>query len=297
MTVGDKIDKLSKRTNLSTDAAQSFGFAMEQSGSSMDAIEPAIKALNRNFLDMKRGSKEATDNFGSLGIGLGQLEELDTADRFRLIIKQLEQIPDAGERAAVAAKVLGKSGTAVLPLLGSLGKLEDEFSSLGDSMTKEQVAAAAKLSDSFNILNRQFKAVVVEIGSALAPMLQKAAEQIKPFIMSVVTFIKNNPDLITGLGKTAVALGTVAAATKLVSMAMAANPFGLMVMGIAAAVAALPELQRMLGLTKDKLNGIGGFFGPQEKDLFRGKSSGNEMANIRKTRTCRQRATAKVRRD
>ena len=282
VTTGDKIDKLTKRTGLSVAAAQSFGFAMEQSGSSMEALEPAIKGLNRNFLDFKRGSKEAVDNFGALGISFNQLSGLDTAERMRLVLEQISKIPDEGERAAVAAKVLGKSGTAILPLLGNLEELEKEFNGLGDAMSEDQVAAAAKLSDSFNILNRQFKAIVMEVGSALAPMLQKVAEQIKPFIMSVVTFIRNNPDLITGLGKTAVALGTVAAATKLVSMAMAANPFGLMVTGIVAAVAALPELQRMLGLTKDKLNGIGGFFGPKEKDLFRGKSSGNEMANIRK---------------
>ena len=253
VTIGDKIDKLSKRTNLSTDAAQSFGFAMEQSGSSMDALEPAIRALNRNFLDMKRGSKEATDNFGSLGIGLGQLEELDTADRFRLIVKQLEQIPDAGERAAVAAKVLGKSGTAVLPLLGSLGKLEDEFNSLGDSMTKEQVAAAAELSDSFNKLKRAFQAIVVNIGSALAPALTKLTNDFLPITKQAIEFVKNNKKMVIGVAKLATVIGTLAVAMRALSLI---NPWTATLAGIALVISELDEFKALIDRLVAKAAGL-----------------------------------------
>ena len=63
---GDKIDKMAKRTGLATDDVQSLAFALEQSGSSIEAIEPAFKALNRNLLDMSRDTATAKDNFADL---------------------------------------------------------------------------------------------------------------------------------------------------------------------------------------------------------------------------------------
>lgn len=268
---GDKIDKLSKRTNLSTDAVQSFGFAMEQSGKSVESLEPAIKAMNRNFLDFQRGSKEAKDNFAALNIDFAKFEELDTAERFRMILHALEQIPDAGQRAALANKVLGRSGTDVLPLIGNLQSLEKEFDKLGTKMSKEQVAEAAAMTDAFNKLGHQLKAIVVQAGEALAPALTKLAEQIGPVIKRVIAWVKNNKEWIVTAGEVALALGGVSVALKAISIAMSTNPFMLMAAGAAAAIPVINKLAK-------STNNVGGLLGPKSaighddtRDQMRGR--------------------------
>ena len=236
---GDRIDKFSKRTNLSVKASQSFGFAMEQSGSEMEALEPAIKKLNAQMIDFERGSKEAVDNFSDLGISFSELQNLDTADRFRLILEKLQEIPDAGRRAGLANKILGKSGSALLPLLGNLKALEKEYDEMGVAMTKEQVEAAAKMTDAYNKVTKQFQKVAIEIGSALAPMLIQLAENFGPIIGSVGDWIAANPTLISSLGILAGSLGAVAIALKTISFLMLSNPFTLIATGITAAIASL----------------------------------------------------------
>ena len=248
---GDKIDKLTQRTGLSVKAAQSFGFAMEQSGSSMEALEPAIKALNKGFLDFQRGSKEAKDNFKELGIDFQKFAGMDAANRFRMVLDLLGEIPNEGMRAALAAKVLGKSGTAVLPLIGNLKSLEREFSFLGTELSEEQVKSAAKVTDEFNKLSHQFKKVAVDIGSKVAPMLIQLAKFFEPILKLLSSVIKKNPGLIISLGKVAGAIGGVSLALKLLSMALVTNPFTLIVTAIGLGLTALIAFNETLKGTND----------------------------------------------
>ena len=265
---GDKIDKMAKRTGLATDDVQSLAFALEQSGSSIEAIEPAFKALNRNLLDMSRDTATAKDNFADLGIDFESFMKLSPADRFREIAKQLKTIPDAGMRSALAVKFLGRSGADVLPLLGDLENLESEFKDMGTAMSEEQVAAAAKLNDEMNKLNHQFKQVVVEVGGALAPAIMELAKDMQPAIKQVVEWIRNNPNLIKGIGMLVPALGGLSLALKAINIIMMANPFMLMVVGLTAAIPLVDQLNKRLGNTKEELAGIGGAFGPAEKDVI-----------------------------
>ena len=269
-STGDKIDKLSKRTNLSTDAAQSFGFAMEQSGKSIETLEPAIKAMNRNLLDFQRGSKEAKDNFGELGIEFFKFKSLDTAGRFRLILKHLEQIPDAGQRAALAAKILGRGGTDILPLLGNLEALEAEFDTLGSKMSKEQVEAAAKLTDEFNKLQHQFKAIAINVGSAIAPALEEFARQVGPLLKHVAEWVKANPQLAQGALKVAAGLTAVSVVMKAMALI---NPYTGIIVGAAAAITAIRKVQQATGTDYEGLTGVGGMFGPKSAVGHGGQAS------------------------
>ncbi len=241
---GDQIDKFSKRTGIGTDSAQSFGFAMEQSGSSMEKLEPAIKKFNSLMLDARRGLKSATDEFEDLGEGFESFRGLSAEDSFRKIVKLLSEMEDEQTRNALAVRFLGKSGTEVLPLLGNLEDLEKQFDALGTKMSKEQVEQAAAMTDAFNKIGHQVRAIVVQIGSALGPALTELAESWTPTIKSAIDWIRENKNLVVWLGKLAAAIGGVSLALKAMTLA---NP-------ITAAIAAAGVLIANLDRISEWLN-------------------------------------------
>src|SRR5690606_31984009 len=52
---GDRLDKMSKRTGVSVEALSALDFAASQSGTSLEAVEKAVRGMSRNLVDAERG--------------------------------------------------------------------------------------------------------------------------------------------------------------------------------------------------------------------------------------------------
>jgi hypothetical protein len=167
--LGDEIGKAAARTQLSTDDLQSLSFAFEQSGGSVQNLETAIKSMSTQYLDLQRGTATSTDLFNRLGITLNDLEGLDVGERFRLIAKSISNIQDPTEKAAVAVKLFGRSGSTILPLIKNLDATEQQFKDLGLTIDQSLLRTAEDLTDKNNILKRSFEKMKAEVGSALTP--------------------------------------------------------------------------------------------------------------------------------
>ncbi len=210
MSIGDQLDDMAARTGLSTNALSELGFAAEQSGASIEDVETSVKRMQRAIFDAATGSKEQADAFKLLGLDLASLNAMKPEDQLTAIGKAIAGIADPTQRAGAALTIFGRSGTALLPMLGDMEALRAEAVRLGLSIGPEQAKQAAALTDAWDRIKRSFGAVAVAIGSSLAPMLTGLAGRLKDGIQAVRQWMGEHKSLIVSLfagGTAAVAFG------------------------------------------------------------------------------------------
>lgn len=194
---GSELNDMSARTGMGTNALSELGFAAEQSGASLENVEVAVKK-------MQKAISAAT------GGPLAALKGMAPEDQFQAVGEAIAAIPDPTARAAKALEIFGKSGTALLPMLGDMKALRAEAVRLGLSIGPEEAAAADALGDSWDKCKATFKGAAMAIGGALAPMLTGLAEKVATGIAAVRQWVGENKALIVNIfmvGVAAVAAG------------------------------------------------------------------------------------------
>lgn len=211
----DMLD-LSQRTGMTVEALSELKFAAEQSGSSMEELEIAIKFMQR----------------GGFGRGADDLER---------IADELAAMTDPAQRTARALEIFGRSGTRMLPMLinGAEGvrQLRRDARDLGLTMSTTDAQAAEAFGDSLNALWSGLKRVVFTVGAGLAPTLKELAERLTFGAKMIGDWISENRGLVKIIGMTVasiVALG--------VGMMVLGPLFSLMGAGIGLIAAAFTGL-------------------------------------------------------
>jgi hypothetical protein len=199
-TFGDNIAKMSKRTGVSVESLSALGFAAEQSGSNMETLEKGIRKMQQSILDANMGLKTTTDIFAMLGLNAASFKNLKPEDQFRLLADRLSQIQDPSQRAAIAMKLLGKSGTSLLPMLekgaAGLDELMEEAKQLGLVLSSEDAASAEELNDALNRMWRTIKMSFANIGAAIAPIITDLSNKIAVLVGKISNWIKENRGLV-----------------------------------------------------------------------------------------------------
>ena len=174
--MGDEIGKMSKRTGVAVEELQGLTFAAEQSGASAESVEKAIRGMNRSILDGQDGMSTAVRNFEALGLSLLDFEGLSVEQRFKLVADALNQIEDESTRSALAMKIFGRSGSDLLPMLGSVEGLTKHFKELGLALSSDEIAKAEELNDNLNIMRHQWMKLSAALGTTVLPVLNKVLD-------------------------------------------------------------------------------------------------------------------------
>lgn len=195
-SVGDTIAKMARRTGIGVEAISELGYAAELSGSSLADVEKAIRRMQRSIYDAGRGLSTATDALTDLDLSFQQLNGLSPDEQFRLIGERLAAIEDPTKKAAIAMSLFGRSGTMLLPMLDNVGELADEAKRLGLTMTADMAMRAEKLTDIFTRLKRSIDMVVINIGSALEPIISSTTETITRITVKINEWLRENDKII-----------------------------------------------------------------------------------------------------
>ncbi len=236
--MGDELDKMSRRTNVSVDVLSGLAFAASQSGASLEVLEKGIKGVQRNILDLERGLSTAKDNFDDLGISLDDIKGKTTIEQFSIIANALTKIEDPSRRAALAMKIFGKSGADLLPLMeqgaSGINKMIAEAKRLGLIITPEQAAAAAELNDALDKVARGGMAILFSVGEALSGVVKDLATRISAVSIVVIKWVKENKKLV--LIATAVVIGIFAIGAALVALGVVISVISIALGGLATAI-------------------------------------------------------------
>lgn len=275
--VGDQVDKIAARTGFAASSLSEYGFAAEQSGANIEIFEKAVAAMGRTFYDAERGLITATEALDAAGLSIKDLQNLNPEQRFELIADRLAAIEDPTRRAGVAMQLLGRNGVKLLPLFANgaegMRAMREEARELGFSLSNENAASAAVLTDAMNRLKRTIEGSVIQLGAALAPTLSTILDLFSQGVAKVTAFVKANAPMIqtaalvaagiagvgavllgiggaaaiagAALGGIATLLGFIGSAAAVVGGALAAafaflaSPIGLVLAGITGIAGAL----------------------------------------------------------
>lgn len=237
INAADDAAKAAQRIGVSVEALTRLRFAADLSGASAEQLETAIARLSRSMLDgnkaFARIGVSATDATGRLR----PTEEvlLDLADAFAAA-------PDGAEKTATAMELLGRSGTALIPLLNggsqALRSMMAEADALGVTIRTDTARAAERFNDSLSRIGAAASGVARQITADLAPVMAEIAEavasvtarftQMNPQVRSMATVFVT---LTAVVGPAALAIGTLVKSMVALRVAAAAvfGPVGVMV--------------------------------------------------------------------
>jgi hypothetical protein len=203
---GAELARMSNRTGMAVEALSTLKFAAETTGTEFEAVETGIKRMQKAIYSVSQG--------GEGPAFLAAMLQLHPEDAIAAIADKLAGMTNPTERAAVALKIFGRGGTAMLPMLsrGSAGLAEfrKEAEAMGKIRSKEDAAAALQLATAWNHVKGALTGLKNAVGSALGPMLTGLATKMQQNIKMVRDWIKEHPKLIQQIfmaGATAMAAG------------------------------------------------------------------------------------------
>ena len=135
--MGDQISKSSQKLGISKKYYQELSYVLKLCGSDISNMTAGFKTMTNQVDKAKSGNKDAIANFKSLGISLKELKTLSREEIFDKVIEGLQKMPESTKRAALANKVLGKSGQELQPLF---------------NMTNSQMRAAIQTANDYGMI-------------------------------------------------------------------------------------------------------------------------------------------------
>lgn len=280
MEAGDRIDKMSQKIGLSRDSFQKWDYIMSQSGTDIEKMQVGMKTMSQQMVASTKQGSEAQKMFQRLGVSVkdsnGKFKSQEQA--FEEVIRAFQKMPDGIEKANMAQKLFGKTGSDLRPLLngvrGDVDELSKKFVDLGLGMSDDAINASVKLKDTIDTVQRAFSAFGNQIGAELLPTIQELADELiahLPQIKATLTpvlqgltntfkFLVEHMDAVIFVATTCLStfmafnaingviktIQTLQAVIKAVSLAqgvwnalMIANPIGLIATGIGLLIAGI----------------------------------------------------------
>lgn len=213
---GDDFAKAAQRIGTTVEAVSALSYAAQLAGTSMDELEAGIKRMQKTIAEASAGSKEAATALAGIGLAAADLAGRDPTEQFTLIAEAISRIQDPAERVAATMKILGKSGTSLLPLMngGAAGirQMVDEAGRLGLIMSGGAGKAAEELNDAFDRLRLTLKGAAMAVGEALAPALTELANRAADAIGKISTFVREHKELVLTAVKGVAVIGAIGVA-------------------------------------------------------------------------------------
>ena len=202
LSLADSLADTSQKLGVGSSSLLLFGEAAKQTGTDVEAVQTSMSKLNIKIGEALTGNDAAVASFNSLGISIGALQAAAPEQRFQMVANALGQIPDAAIRAAAATDIFGKSGANIVASLGEISAKSQELSQywiqMGAVITAEQINAAGKIQDKFDL---------VHAGMDRFKML--LASEIAPYLAFMVDSLEDSVKKTGGLGEAAKETGSI----------------------------------------------------------------------------------------
>ena len=204
-TLGSQLNDMSVRTGVSGTALSELKYAAEQTGSSLEGVEKALRFVARNAYDASTGGSETAEAFAALSVKVtdasGKLKQADVL--MNEVSTALRGVQSDSERSALAMEIFGRSGAAMLPMImdakGGIAGLREEARKLGLSLSEEDIAAADDFGDSMGRMSDTAGMAFNRIGFIIIPTLTAITERIVTATAWFSRFSQEHPKLARGM--------------------------------------------------------------------------------------------------
>ena len=201
--LGDALNKMSARTGATVEWLSAMSFGAERSGATIEALEQAIRKLNKAIAEAQNGNRTPYEVFRRLRIDPTSMEfkSMDAGAQFELVARRLNEVQSQAEKTRLAMALFEEGGVMLLPLLGDIDRLKQKAKELGIIMTKEQADTAAALLDAWTNLKYQLNAIFMSLGEAIAPALKQVVTWLSRMVKPIQSFVNEHRELFIMLAK------------------------------------------------------------------------------------------------
>lgn len=240
-SLGDELDKVAGRTGATVETLSELKFAAEQSGQSLAIVEKAFTRIAKNANDAENGLTEAQRGFHALGVSIESIRGLNAEERFNKIAEAVRGIEDPMLRVEAAIQFFGaRLGPQVAQLSANMRELRIEAREAGVTVSTESAAAAAKLTDEYNKLQRTIDGLSIAIGENLLPVMSPFVVLLTEGVNAASQFVRESERLTLFVGGLGVSL--VGAGSALVGLGVAFK-------GVDFAIMSATRLSGLLGFS------------------------------------------------
>ena len=189
---GEELQVLSNRTGESVEALSRLKFAAEQEDVSLGQVAQGLRIASQRAVEAARGNKDAADSFKRLGIDIRDANgNLKTGTELLEDIGEgLAKLPPGTERTAAAVELLGRSGTALVPLVTNLAALNQRAEELGLTVGPGFARSADEFGDRMAELRSVTGRFGVAIAEALLPTINDLIESLVNSLIPALDFFK-----------------------------------------------------------------------------------------------------------
>ena len=143
----DTLAKQARSLGLTTSAFQKMSMVAGEAGIESGKLSSMLGLMQRNIIELQKGTKLQTEAFAKLGLSVKDLQGLSPDEQFAKIAESLDAIKDPAEKTALAMETFGRSG-------------KDAINMLSDYSAK--AADAARFQEEFGIAVSQFDSDQIE---------------------------------------------------------------------------------------------------------------------------------------
>lgn len=246
-----EVGALGEVAGLSSAQIAAIGATMAGVGVKQDVAATGIKNFMLAMTKGTAATKAQAQAYKSLRLDSKTVAEnmqKDAQGTMLDLLKRIGQV-DAAKRPALLAELFGtESIGAITPLLTNLELLRGNLEKVSDaqqfagSMEQEYSSRAATTANNLQLLRNGIDSAARALGNAMLPGINAVLDKLRPWISQMAQMISDNPQLvrgivIAGMAFTALRAAVFAAtvATRVLGVAFAATPIGLIAVGIAAA--------------------------------------------------------------
>ena len=160
---GGRINDLSARLGVSTDALQEFDYAMTLNGATLEDATAAMQKLGVARQEALEQGGEKMDAFKALGISAEQLKTMRLEDLFKTIGRSVRDAADVQTVMADAIQVMGKgSGNVLAAMRADLEAAGEEARRLGLIIGADTIAKLDELGDQSATVGKRLMAGIAD---------------------------------------------------------------------------------------------------------------------------------------
>ena len=185
---GTKIQDLSNRFGVSTDAIQHFGNAAEKNGSSLEAVAMGFNKLEIARSKALQGDQELIADFQRLGISIVDLQKLNPETL-------MTKLGASSMNAAELVKILGKNALELRPTLAGIAdgtiKMDDAIDAMDVKRLKEADDAWKSLFKTIEVLGGELLGTTIAAFKTVGDKAADVAKAIKQDWQSVIRILSD----------------------------------------------------------------------------------------------------------
>ncbi len=174
----DNLNKLAQKTGIAVDELSKLEYAGKLANVSLDTLSTSVGKFSKLMGDAARGSEKAEATLKQLGISTREVKDgtITITEAMARAGEKISSLEDGWRKNDLAMSAFGKSGREMIPLLNSdIRGMAAELEKMGGVISAQTGQAAEDFNDNLTRLSYINRALIIQLGNDLIPLLNAAA--------------------------------------------------------------------------------------------------------------------------